>query len=147
MAAIVQKIITLRLFKRAENLDTPWQIILRWEKRRVPFNLIVGATGFLVCALLFGIAAFSEKKFGEPIGLPDPPLFGVIAIFLCGIAANVCFTGGWLAELFAKSIWKGRAEHFGEIAFVLGLLFSMALTSVPVIVCSIVVAWELLNTP
>jgi hypothetical protein len=147
MFAIVQKIRTLRFFKRAKDLDTFWQIILWWEKRRIPFNAIVGTTGFLACAFLFGIAAFSEKKFDEAIGFPDPPLFGVIAIFLYGIAANVCFTGGWLAELFVKSIWKDRAEHFGEIAFVLGLLFSVALTLVPVIVCSVVVAWKLLNTP
>lgn len=146
MGGILQKIRTLPLFQRAEHLEKPWQIILWWEKRRIPFNLIVGATGFLVCALLFGIAVFSENKFGEPIGLPDPPLFGVIAIFLYGIAANVCFTGGWLAELIAKGIWKNRSEHLGEITFVLGLFFSVALTLVPVIVCSIVVAWKLLNT-
>jgi hypothetical protein len=147
MFAIVQKIRTLRLFQRAEYLKTPWQVILWWKKRRIPFNLIVGATGFLVCVLLFGIAVFSENKFGEPIGLTDPPLFGVIAIFLYGITANVCFTGGWLAELFVKSIWKNHAQHFGEIAFLLGLFFSVALTLVPAIVCSIVVAWKLLNTP
>ena len=144
MVAILQKVRTLRLFQRSQNLESPRQIIWWWEKRRIPFNLIVGATGLFVCACLVCISLFSENKFGEAIGLPDPPLFGVIVVFLYGIMANVCFTGGWMAELFTKEIWKGRTEHFGEIAFALGLLFSVALTLLPAIFCSIVVVWKLL---
>ena len=127
-------------------METPWQIILWWEKRRLPYNLIVGATGLLVCVLLFAIAAFSERQFGEPIGIPDPPLFGVIAILLYGVAANFCYTGGWLAELLVEGIWKESAKNLGQNAFVFGLLFSVALTLLPVIICTIVVAWKLFNT-
>jgi hypothetical protein len=145
MVAIVQKIRTLRLFQRTEHLETTWQIILWWEMRRLPYNLIVGANGFFACLLLFGIACFADRKFGEAIGLPDSPLFGIMAVFLYGITANLCYTSGWVLELFAKNIWKKPLKDFGPAAFALGTLFSVVLTFVPVIVCSVVVAVKLLK--
>jgi hypothetical protein len=145
MFAIVQKIRTLRLFQRAENLETSWQIILWWELRRIPYNLIVGATGFFACLILFGIAFFSERKFGEAIGLPDSPLFGIMAIFLYGIGANICYTAGWILELFAKNIWKKPIKDFAPAAFAIGTFFSVVLNFAPVIVCFIVVAVKLLK--
>ena len=48
--------------------------------------------------------------------------------------ANVCYTGGWLAELAVRSARGLEAGRFGEITFTLGILFSVALTSLPALV-------------
>jgi hypothetical protein len=135
MFAIVQKIKNLRLFQRTENLETTWQIILWWEKRRIPFNLIVGATGMLTCAFLFGLEMLLKNDFLDNI-LPDPP---AIAIFGYGVLANVCFSGGWIVELFANAIFKEQSKYFGEISFLLGTAFSVALTLFPILIYSLIV--------
>jgi hypothetical protein len=134
MTITIQKLKNKPLFQRPESLETPRQIIFWWEKRRIFYNLIVGLAGLLTCVLTFCIAFYSEKKFGEPIGLPDPPIFAIFGIILYGIAANFCYTGGWCFELIARTIWKNQAQHFGEILFTFGLLFSLILTILPAIV-------------
>jgi hypothetical protein len=49
------------------------------------------------------------------------------------VGANVCYTGGWLAEAIALRFWGQTAGgHFGQIAFVLGFFFSIALTLAPI---------------
>lgn len=40
----------------------------------------------------------SEPLVGEAIGIPDPPIFMLLGIVAYGIAANVCYTGGWIVE-------------------------------------------------
>lgn len=57
---------------------------------------------------------------GVPIGMPDPPIVAIIAVVLYGIAANVCFTGGWIVEMFVAKVWDARAGAFGEISFFSG---------------------------
>ena len=145
MIATIQKLTSLRLFQRAENLETNWQIILWWELRRIPYNLIVGAIGILACICLFGIGCFSERRFGEAIGWPDSPLFGLMAISFYGIAANICYAFGWIIEIFVKKVWKECSKNFGEISFVLGIFFSVILTFAPVVLCAVVVIVKLLQ--
>jgi hypothetical protein len=130
MSAIVQKIRTLRFFKRANNLDTPWQIILWWEIRRIPFNLIVGIVGIFTLIFLFALEMLLKNDFLDEV-LPDPPM---IAIFGYGILANICFTGGWVAELFARKTFKEESKNFGEILFFFGLTFSVVLTLLPILI-------------
>jgi len=69
-------------------------------------------------------------------------LFGVIAY---GIAANICYTGGWIAELLARRVWREEAKHFGKIAFVMGTIFSVILTLTPLVVCSVIVLIKMLG--
>ena len=59
---------------------------------------------------------------------PGPEPFGVLIL---GLAGNLCFTGGWIAELVARLLWRERAEFFGPIMFSLGLLFSIAISFLP----------------
>jgi len=56
----------------------------------------------------------SEILFGSEFGVPDPPLFALIGILIYGIMANVCFTGGWIAELVIRQIWPHEAERFAS---------------------------------
>jgi hypothetical protein len=45
--------------------------------------------------------------------------------------ANICYTGGWIAELLVQQVWPGEGKTFGKISFFLGLIFSIMLTLVP----------------
>lgn len=110
---------------------TPWQVVAWWERRRIPYNLIVGVTGILTCAVTFTMAFICERVVGVPIGFPDPPIVAVIGILVYGIMANVCFTGGWIVELFMAQAWGLRPARFGPVAFGLGLLGSIVITLIP----------------
>lgn len=128
----------LRLFRRTQPTQTDWEIIAWWESRRIPYNLIVGATGIVSCAIVLLTALVTEKLFGEPIGLSGSPLFEILAVVIYAIMANVCFTGGWILEVLSRRIWDDRAEAFGEIAFTWGTLGSIVLTLIPAAVITAV---------
>lgn len=99
--------------------------------RRVPYNVIVGVAGVVSGLFTLANAFVTERVLGEPIGLPDPPLFAVIAAIAYGVTANVCFTDGWITELLSRRVWGDRVEVFGEVAFTLGTIFSVLLTLLP----------------
>jgi len=140
--AWVQKILSWRFFARREEVVGTWNIIKWWEVRRIPYNLIVGATGVFTCLALIGVTVIGtlifEKAWGEqPSLLPDSPIFAMLfygfAVMAYGVAANVCFACGWIVEIFVRKVWRERAGAFGEISFALGLVFSILLTLVPIV--------------
>lgn len=114
----------------------PWARIGWWETRRVSYNLIVGATGIVSAAAMVTAASLSEQLGGEPVGMPDPPFlipFGIVA-FAAG--ANLAYTGGWIAELLFHRVWNTPSRAFAPMAFVCGVLFSVALTLAPALVAA-----------
>jgi len=128
-----KQLTSLRFFSRGEPLRSAWQVIGWWEARRVPYNLIVGATGVVTCAIILVTSLVAETYLGEPIGMPDPPIFAVFAVLFYAIMANLCFTGGWVVEIVVTRVWGEEAQSFGPISFTLGLVFSVALTLAPAI--------------
>jgi hypothetical protein len=104
-----------------------------WETRRIPFNLIVGIAGILSIVFVCFVGLGSYFLFDGDFAIP-PPLFAAFGVLLYGIAANVFFTGGWLAELIVRKIWPVEADRFATLSFSLGLIFSVALTLTPAIV-------------
>lgn len=90
-------------------------VISWWEKRRLPFNLVVGLCGLptlVVAHMMTGIDMLS-LMFGS---------------FAYGIMANVCFTLGWPAEFVARYLWKEKAVYTGPILLSLGTVFSATIT-------------------
>lgn len=120
-----------RLFRRTRRPRNNWDVIVWWEARRIPYNAIVGTAGVVTGLLLLTNAFVAERVIGEPIGLPDPPLFAVIGAILYGVMANVCFTGGWIVELLRHRFRKQPADSFGEAAFTNGTIFAVLLTLLP----------------
>jgi len=106
-------------------------VVLWWEARRVPYNVIVGMVGLLTSAVMVMVAFICESRGGAPIGLPDPPAFALVGILLYGILANVCYTGGWITELLVAKLWSVDTARFGPIAFILGTGFSVLVTLIP----------------
>ena len=112
------------------------QVIGWWESRRIAFNLIVGGAGILSCMVCLIVGAASWVFFQSDFGLPDPPIFGVIAAIAYGVMANVCFTGGWILELIVRQVWPEESDQFATSSFALGLGFSVLLTLTPGILIS-----------
>ena len=144
LLAPIQKAQAWWLFSRREDEASIFAVINWWELRRVPFNLIVGATGILTCVVTVVVAAIASEKFGEPLGLPDPPIIAVFAVLAYGIGANVCYTGGWIAEILVRKIWQERAGAFGQISFALGVVFSILLTLAPAVLFTLLLIARLL---
>ena len=122
------------LCRRNIPVTSAWEAIGWWETRRLPFNLIIGCAGILSCIVVSVVGLGSYFLFDSEFGLPDPPLFVLIGILLYGIAANACFTGGWLAELIVRKIWPSEADRFSTLSLSFGVIFSVLLTLTPAIV-------------
>lgn len=131
MNRYIQKVLGWRFFSRRETTYGTFEIIAWWELRRIPYNVVVGATGIVTIVIIATAAWIASQKFGDPIEFPDPPLFALMAVIAYGVCANICYTGGWIAELLARSVWKEKVGAFAQITFVLGFVFSILLTLVP----------------
>ena len=142
LIASIRRALTWWLFARGEHEVSTFEVILWWEKRRLPYNLIVGVAGVFTCAVTVAVVAISEK-FGEPLGLPDPP-FLVLAVIEYGVGANVWYTGGWISEVLVRKVWQERTGAFGQITFTLGLVFSVLITLAPAAFFSVLLTARLL---
>jgi hypothetical protein len=76
----------------------------------------------------------SEPIVGEAIGLPDPPILMPFAIIAYGLAANICYTGGWAVELLFGRYRSVDTSDFGIRAFRFGMKFSVVLTLFPAVI-------------
>lgn|SRR5689334_4472353 len=117
------------LFPEPTFRRSPVALIRWWESRRLTFNLVVGVTG-LVTLSIITVGVFL------PMGVPltELPWRAVLAY---GIAANVCYSFGWIAES-AVERWLGRETYgVGPALFRHGLIFSIGLTLFPVAMAGI----------
>jgi hypothetical protein len=123
------------LCRRDVPLMSNWKVIGWWEARRVPYNLIVGTAGILssVVIVIVGLVGyfFFHSEFPAPEGLT------LIAVIFYAVAANLCFTGGWLAELVIRKAWPEEADRFATLSFSFGLIFSVLLTLIPAILVGV----------
>ena len=133
---LVRTLIRIRssaLGKRHAPLESTWRIIGWWEARRIPFNLIVGATGVVTSVAILLIAAVMELFFGLPVEWPDPPIIMFFGVVFFAVAANACYTMGWILELLVKRVWPEESDRFGTLTLTLGLLFSVIVTLTPAV--------------
>jgi hypothetical protein len=133
------------LCRRDTPIHSAREVIGWWEARRASYNLIVGSCGIFTCIVVVLISAAALIFFDVDFGLPNPPLFAIVGIILYGIAANICFTGGWLAELVVRKISPREADRFASLTFSLGLVLSVLLTLSPGIVIGAVGFFGLLR--
>ena len=99
-------------------------IIKWWEKRRLRYNLIVGASGLVT----LGLHALVHGLQGGTLG----------AVAAVGIFANVAYTLGSIAEVTVNNLWGRKVLPVGPVLFRQGVLFSAGLTLVlPTIIITI----------
>lgn len=104
-----------------------------WESRRLLFNKVVGATGLVTLAGVSVLFLLPPWTLG---GLSLLPMLAAAAVY--GIAANACYTLGWVAELAARALWGPQAPAIGPLLFRQGLIFSVGLTLLPMLAIALI---------
>jgi hypothetical protein len=136
LTGALQRIRASRYVARDRPLETLADVIWWWESRRLAFNLLVGATGILTCiglGIVLGIGIQFPQVADADFLLPDPPLFAAIfGILGFGIAANICYTGGWIVELLVRCTWPDESDRLATLTFTLGLLVAVCVTLLPI---------------
>lgn len=103
---------------------TAGAVVSWWEQRRIPFNLIVGATG---CATITISSVLSAL-----VGRPPRLEFLLVGSVIYGVLANVCYCLGPAVELGLYHFLGDDAPRAGPVLFRQGLLFSIGLTLFPI---------------
>jgi len=119
------------LFAVPPDPRSTWSIIVWWEVRRVPYNLIVCGLGLLsLAAFLALIGHCGHLEPGEDA-------FEPILLFLGLIVANVCYTAGWVTEIALR---RGQASGPSIAPQLLrwGLGFSLIVVMLPTILWAII---------
>ena len=128
MSSLVKVLYPLPDYRR-----TPLSTVRWWESRRLVFNKAVGAAGMMTLAGVSLVAALPPYAAGFVL----PQL--LVGAVLYGIAANGCYTLGWMVELLARRAWGRSAPDMGPLLFRQGLIFSVGLTLLPLLL--IVLHW------
>ena len=103
-------------------------IIGWWEKRRLPYNLIVGGTGLLSATAV----SFFMTLNGGP-GLVDWLQVGLFWL----IAANVCYTLGPAVEIALQKLLGRKLLPAGPLLFRAGLTIALGVALAPIIFVTI----------
>ncbi len=112
---------------RSVPLMTTGQVIRWWELRRLLYNAIL---------LIVGVAAIAgmEWLMTKVIPLGEDavePMILVLGVLVYGFMANLCYTRGWIVELWGRKANPASARRRGQWMFRAGLVFSCVLTSAP----------------
>ncbi|HJZ67081.1 MAG TPA: hypothetical protein VKF81_02965 [Blastocatellia bacterium] len=100
-------------------------IVLWWELRRVPYNLIVGTTGLVSLSLVY---FFSGRTNAIE---PEEDVVEPIALLLAPVAMDVCYTAGWAVEAFLYRSYCEGENVLGPDLLRFGLRFSLFLVTLP----------------
>ena len=104
---------------------TAGAIVRWWERRRIPFNLIVGGTGVFTLGVTTLIGMLPP---GPPFG---PPPLGIVLAY--AVLANGCYLLGPALELLVQKIWGRTVLPVGPALYRMGLTFSVGLTLLPIL--------------
>lgn len=107
---------------------TPGAILGWWEKRRLAYNVAVGAAGAISMVAITIVASIGQGRFFMPWQ-------GAVAF---GTLANVCYFFGPAAELLIHKLWGRTMLPTGPSLFRMGLTFSVGLALLPVLLLTLV---------
>ena len=93
-----------------------------WEKRRLPYNLIVGGAGLASVTWMWVAEAILRSGF---VSFPWQP------IVIVGVLANICYTLGPITETFIEKLWGRDVLPAGPVLYRMGLTFSVGLALLP----------------
>jgi hypothetical protein len=126
------------------RMKRQWDAIAWWEKRRIPFNLIVLVAG-VASVLVIELVGERFVSPGEDVAEPPAMLLGVIVY---AVAANLCYSLGWVTELLWSWGDTSRTETLRRRIFHLGTIFAVVLTLLPGILIQLAWAiWEFNHAP
>lgn len=102
-----------------------WGVVLWWEARRIPFNIIVGLYG-VVCLIAFfwALSTSGHLKAGEDAVEP-------LALLAAPIGINILYTLGWLVEVPSRLAVSNLTPQFGPSLLKIGLACGLFLITLP----------------
>jgi hypothetical protein len=112
-------------FRGSWGLESPVEVMAWWERRRLTYNAVVGAAGVATLTAVNVLVALGPG--GRAPGLPP---FAVIVAY--ATAANLAFTGGWIAELSLRRHFGRRTGTLGAALFRYGFVFAAGVTLLPI---------------
>jgi hypothetical protein len=117
--------LTKILFPLPDYRRTPLTLLRWWESRRLTYNLFVGGAGVVSLTVMVLVSSLPPRAPGLGFAW-----WGGVLVY--GVAANVGYTMGWLAEVGMRVLWGEEAPLAGPAMFRQGLSFAVGLTLLPV---------------
>ncbi|WP_420633441.1 hypothetical protein [Candidatus Palauibacter sp.] len=99
-------------------------IIGWWEKRRLPYNLIVGTTGLVTMTVGALFTALVAEL--QPIDMCRGAIWW-------GVMANLCYSLGPVAEIALEKMFGGRLLPAGPLLFRAGVTIAVGVTLLPIL--------------
>ncbi|WP_420463278.1 hypothetical protein [Candidatus Palauibacter sp.] len=103
-------------------------IIGWWERRRLPYNLIIGGTGLVTGTVVSLMMALNGES--------EPLMWFRAGVFWL-ISANVCYTLGPVAEMSLQKLFGRRLLPAGPLLFRAGLTAAVGVTLAPIVFVTI----------
>jgi|SRR5215510_2449356 len=108
-------------------MKRPWDAVIWWELRRIPYNVLLLVVGVL-CLLSILVMGKYFVRPGEDVIKPLEMVTGVVVY---GVLANIAYTLGWVTELLWSWGDTERTEPRRPLIFWIGVTFSVAVTLLP----------------
>jgi hypothetical protein len=99
-----------------------WTVVKWWERRRLFYNVVVGAAGILTTAIAYLQIVLAPGPEGPPLAF----------ILIYAIAANLFYSLGAPIDLVLRRILKEHAGPVAQALFRYGVAFSIGLTLLPI---------------
>ena len=125
------------LYPLPEVSHSPVAVVRWWERRRLRFNLIVGATGLVTLAVVNVVLLLPPHSQG--------PFVPIGPILVYALMANVGYSVGAILDWTCKRIWRDDPPLIGPFLFRQGLMFSVGLTLLPIMMASVDWVFRLLR--
>jgi hypothetical protein len=110
------------LFSPLYTPESVWAVIKWWERRRLFYNVVVGAAGILTTAIAYLQMVVAPGPEGPPLAF----------ILTYAIAANLFYSLGAPIDLLLRHILKEQAGPVAQALFRYGVAFSIGLTLLPI---------------
>jgi hypothetical protein len=108
-----------------EGPRTTWNVILWWELRRIPYNIVVGALGVISLATFFFFISNADAL------APGEDAVEPIALLAAPFLVNIAYTAGWVVELVYRSSTGRKDTRIGPNLFLAGTGFSILVVFFP----------------
>ena len=119
-------------FFNVNESEKKWfRIILWWELRRIPYNLIILILGTIS---LYVLSYFPNDGYFKLNAGPGFVVAFYASILFFALGANLLFTLGWIVQLILKQFKHKPVRLFIKKSFIIGLIISALVTLSPILI-------------
>ncbi|WP_422105646.1 hypothetical protein [Winogradskyella sp.] len=111
-----------------------YKIVIWWELRRIPFNLILLT---LVSISIYTISSMPNDGYFKLIAGPTLAIGFYLSILFYFIGANLLFTLGWIVQIILRQITHKNIRLLIKKLFIIGIVISSIVTLSPIFIWAI----------